>query len=151
MDPDMIATCGDAYLLILDASDCLAFSAVASVRSLVPSSRVLIISSGRGDHVLHRASLVGATLVIHEAAPLDVVSAAVSAITGGGVYATVGAAGPIISRLFSRLDSQPQLRRCDHKRCISRPPSSDPSRLLWSPHLLEGVALAMPFLYELSS
>lgn len=90
MEPEIIAKCSEANLLILDASDCFAFSAVASVRSLVPSIRVLIISSGQGDYVLHRASLVGATGVIHEADTLDVFSAALSAVTGGGVYHSAG-------------------------------------------------------------
>lgn len=99
--------CAGAELLLLDAPDCLVFGTVATVRAVAPSIKVLIISAGQGDYVLHRASAAGATGVVHEGDSLETFAAALAAVSGGGVYHSPGvmqrcAAIPVMKSLTRR-------------------------------------------------
>lgn len=78
----------EIQLLVIDFSpaDRATFDAVDAIHRDQPAWRILFLTSACGDYVPHRASLCGATGIVHECDQPETLAAAVAAVVAGGLF-----------------------------------------------------------------
>lgn len=84
-----VRSLSETDILIVDARNSSAFAAIELLREAHPRLPALCIVASRGDYMLRRSSSLVQGLV-HEFDGMETLSAAISAVAGGGLYHSAG-------------------------------------------------------------